>query len=55
MGDEALARKWSELLEEAAAALAWAEADLAAAEARARSEPSITYETPRRAGATLWP
>ena len=54
MGDEALARKWSELLEEAEAALAWAEADLAAAEARACSEPSITYETPRRAGATLW-
>jgi hypothetical protein len=34
-GDEELTRKWSGLLEEAKARLAWAEADLAAKEARA--------------------
>jgi len=34
-GDEGLARKWSGLLEEAKARLAWAEADRAAKEARA--------------------
>ena len=52
-GDEALARKWSSLSERALAALALAEADLAAAEARARLGPGLSYETPWRAGATL--
>ena len=52
-GDEALARKWSSLSEGAEAALAVAEADLAAAEARARLGPGLSYETPWRAGATL--
>ena len=51
--DEALARKWSSLSERALAALALAEADLAAAEARARLGPGLSYETPWRAGATL--
>ena len=37
-GDERLARKWSRSLREAEARLAWAEADLEAAEKRARSE-----------------
>jgi hypothetical protein len=52
-GDEALARKWSSLSEGAEAALAVADADLAAAEARARLGPGLSYETPWRAGATL--
>ncbi len=52
-GDEALARKWFSLWEGAEAALAVAEADLAAAEARARLGPGLSYEEPWRAGATL--
>ena len=50
-GDGAIARKWSALSEEAEAALARAQADLAAAEARARSEPGLSYDTPWRVGA----
>ena len=50
-GDGAIARKWAALSEEAGAALARAQADLAAAEARARSEPDLSYDTPWRAGA----
>ena len=37
-GDERLVRRWSRSLREAEARLAWAEADLARAEKRARSE-----------------
>ena len=37
-GDERLVRRWSRSLREAEARLAWAEADLARAKKRARSE-----------------
>ena len=53
--DEDRARKWSALLKGAEVALVRAKADLAAAEARACSEPGLAYKTPWRAGATLRP
>ncbi len=50
-GDGAIARKWAALSKEAGAALARARAEMAAAEAKARSEPGLSYDTPWRAGA----
>ena len=52
-GDGALARKWCALAEGAEAALVRARADLAAAEARARSGAGLTHEKSWRAGSTL--